>query len=58
MSSDDEQWYFDTSTREAVQGKQRGFQHRMGPYPSKEAAERALETARARNEAADAREDY
>ncbi|GAB2915184.1 hypothetical protein GCM10027047_11350 [Rhodococcus aerolatus] len=52
--SDDEQWYFDTATHQAVQGKQKGFQNRMGPYPTREAAERALETARARNEAADA----
>lgn len=54
MSDDDQQWYFDTETRTAVQGKQRGFQNRMGPYPTREAAERALETARARNDAADA----
>ena len=57
MSSDatdpDQQWYFDTRTRTAVQGKQKGFQDRMGPYPSKQAAEQALETAKARNDAAD-----
>lgn len=55
MSTDsDEQWYYDTKTRTAVQGKQKGFQNRMGPYPTREAAEHALETAQARNEAADA----
>lgn len=55
MASDenDKKWYFDTSTGEVTEGKVSGWDTRMGPYDSRRDAERALETARARSEAAD-----
>ena len=59
MSSDvnaDDQWYYDTASHSVSQGKQRSFSTRMGPYPTREAAENAIETAKARNEAADAQD--
>lgn len=55
--SDDDQWYYDTASGSVSQGKQKGFQNRMGPYPTRDAAEHAIETARARNAAADAQDD-
>ncbi|WP_157554106.1 hypothetical protein [Nocardia crassostreae] len=55
--SDDQAWYYDLSEHKAVQGKQGWVNDRMGPYPDKATAERALEIARARNKAADNEED-
>ncbi|MGB3301353.1 hypothetical protein [Gordonia sp. (in: high G+C Gram-positive bacteria)] len=52
--SDDDQWYFDTSTGEVTQGKVGNVFHRMGPYPDEATARRALDIAAARNAAADA----
>ncbi|MDN5720354.1 SPOR domain-containing protein [Corynebacterium sp.] len=49
----DNEWYFDTSSGEVTQGKTSGWGNRMGPYTSKQEAEQALETARARTKAAD-----
>lgn len=49
----DEQFYYNTETGEVEQGKQSVWTHRMGPYPSREAAEQALAKARARTEAWD-----
>ncbi|MGP9725221.1 SPOR domain-containing protein [Corynebacterium sp. AOP40-9SA-29] len=49
----DNEWYFDTSSGEVTQGKTSGWDNRMGPYSSKQEAEQALETARARTKAAD-----
>lgn len=49
----EQEWYFDTQTGEVLQGKQSGWENRMGPYGSQEEASRALELARERNKAAD-----
>ena len=50
----DEQWYYDTATGEAVQGKVKNWENRMGPYATRAEAEAALARAKARNEAWDA----
>ncbi len=54
MSDDDTQWYYSPSDHSVHQGREAGAVDRWGPYPSKAAAERALATAKERNEAADA----
>lgn len=51
--SDDEQWYFRISDKTVVQGKDAGAMDRMGPYPDRSTAERALEIAAERNKKAD-----
>ena len=51
--ADDKDWFFCLSDHTVRQGKQARGVDRMGPYPSKQAAEQALEIARARNKAAD-----
>ncbi|WP_333619619.1 SPOR domain-containing protein [Dietzia sp.] len=51
--SENEQWYYDSATGEVSQGKQEGFLDRMGPYPTREAAEDAIATAKERNKAWD-----
>ncbi len=53
LMSDDEQWYFRISDKAVVQGKDAGALDRMGPYPDRETAERALEIAAERNKSAD-----
>lgn len=55
--SDDAQWYYDTKTGEVSQGKQEGFENRMGPYPTREAAADAIATAKERNKAWDAADE-
>lgn len=52
-SADDEKWYYDTATGEVTRGKVTGWDSRLGPYDSEEEARRALDTARARTEAAE-----
>lgn len=47
------EWYYDTRTGEAVEGKQPGYLDRMGPYPTREAALEALQTAANRNDSWD-----
>lgn len=54
MSDDENQWYYSPSDHSVHQGKDASVFDRMGPYPDRASAERALETAKARNEAADA----
>lgn len=54
MSDDDDQWYYSVSDHSVRRGKDAPALDRMGPYPTKAAAEAALATVRARNEAADA----
>ncbi len=51
--SDDNDWYFCPSDHSVRRGKESRGLDRMGPYPSKAAAEQALEIARARTKAAD-----
>ena len=56
MSGD---WYFSVSDRSVSQGKAERGLDRMGPYPDRETAERALEIAAERGKAADqADEDW
>lgn len=54
MTDSDKQWYYDTSTGQVTQGAESGWDNRMGPYATREEAEHAIESAKARNEAADA----
>lgn len=50
---DDDQWYYCVKDGTVRRGKEsRGFD-RMGPYPDRATAERALEIAKERNRAAD-----
>ena len=49
----DEQFYYNPSTGEVTQGMQASWDNRMGPYDTREEAERALETAAQRNQVAD-----
>ena len=49
----DEKFYFNPSTGEVTQGKVTSWDNRMGPYDTREEAERALETAAQRNQVAD-----
>ena len=57
MAAEDSQWYFDPSTGEVSQGKQAGWEHRMGPYDSESEARSALKIAAARNKSADNEDD-
>ena len=49
----DEKFYFNPSTGDVTQGKVASWDNRMGPYDTREEAERALETAAQRNQVAD-----
>jgi len=51
-----DEYYFDTRTGEVHRGLSGSWEYRMGPYPTREAAEKALETARRRSEAWDEEE--
>ncbi|AGP30515.1 hypothetical protein [Corynebacterium terpenotabidum] len=51
--SGNDKWFFDTATGEVTRGKVSGWNSRLGPYDTEAEARRALETARARAEAAD-----
>lgn len=46
-------FWFNTRTHEVEQGTQSGWEHRMGPYRTREEAARALETAKERSRAWD-----
>lgn len=50
----EEKFYFNPTTREVTQGKEGAWDDRMGPYDTREEAERALETAAERNKRAEA----
>ena len=52
-----DEWYYDVSTGEVSKGKVPNALNRMGPYPDRETALRALEIAAERNKAADEAED-
>ncbi|GGG25087.1 hypothetical protein GCM10007304_43660 [Rhodococcoides trifolii] len=56
--SDTGEWYYDVETKQVSQGKTTGYSNRMGPYPDRDSAEHALETAAARNKAADKDDDW
>lgn len=50
----DDQWWFDLKTKTAVQDRKAGRSaDRLGPYASREEAERALQRVEERNEAFD-----
>jgi hypothetical protein len=51
--SDDDKWYYCVSDGSVRQGKDARGLDRMGPYPDRETAARALEIAAERNRAAD-----
>lgn len=53
----DDGWYYDVRTGQVSQGKDPNALNRMGPYPDRETARRALEIASERNKAADEAED-
>ncbi len=54
----DGDWWFDLKTKQVVQDDKAGkAADRLGPYPSREAAEHALETVQQRNESADRWDD-
>lgn len=51
--TDEQQWWFNTSTGQVEHGRQSHYTHLMGPYTSEQAARDALTTAAARTKAAD-----
>jgi len=53
-TSDNGNWYVNTSTGEVSQGKHPEWSHRLGPYPTAEAAAEWRSQAAARNAEADA----
>jgi hypothetical protein len=48
-----EEFFYNTETGQVEQGKQSSWTHLMGPYPTREAAQQALATARSRSAAWD-----
>lgn len=52
MTSDVE-FYYNIATGQVEEGKASAWQDRMGPYPTREAAQHALDIARARSKAWD-----
>lgn len=52
-----ERWYFCLRHRRAEKGRKCWFADRMGPYPDKETAERALRIVAERNAAADEQDE-
>ncbi len=55
--SNDNGWYYNVTTGEVTHGKVGDVLDRMGPYPDRATAERALEIVRERNARADADDD-
>ena len=53
----DEKFYFDPTTHEVTQGKETSWDNRMGPYDTREEAERALEKVAERNKQAAAQDE-
>lgn len=46
-------FWFNITTKQVEEGRRSGWQDLMGPYPTREAAEHALEQAEARTKAWD-----
>ncbi|MCL2454289.1 MAG: SPOR domain-containing protein [Micrococcales bacterium] len=46
-------FYYNLKTQQVEEGRQSDWSALMGPYPTREAAERALETARGRTDSWD-----
>jgi hypothetical protein len=57
MTDSGQQFYYNVATHLVEEGKVSDWTHLMGPYPTREAAQRALETAAARTQKWDAEED-
>ncbi|WP_372593864.1 SPOR domain-containing protein [Actinotalea sp.] len=53
MSDEDGEYWFNLTTHEVERGRVSSWEHRLGPYPTREAAERALQEAKERTEAWD-----
>ena len=53
MAEGGTEFWFDTRNGQVDEGHRAPAAHLMGPYPTRQAAERALESARARTEAWD-----
>lgn len=51
------EYFYNTRTHEVEEGRRSDWSQVMGPYATREEAERALETARSRNEAWDAQDE-
>ncbi|RDI43528.1 hypothetical protein [Nocardia mexicana] len=58
MGESDDAWYYCLKHHRPEQGKRCWFADRMGPYPDRATAERALEIVRERNERADRGDDH
>ena len=56
MSTEEQYWY-NTETRAVEVGRRSSWSHLMGPYSTRAEAERALESARSRNESWDKEDD-
>ncbi|HZL01812.1 MAG TPA: SPOR domain-containing protein [Cellulomonas sp.] len=48
MTGSGQQFYYNVATHQVEEGKVSDWANLMGPYPTREAAEKALETAAAR----------
>lgn len=57
IAQDDHGWYFNPATGQVEQGQISPWTDRMGPYPTREDASRALATVRERNAAWDAQDE-
>ena len=50
-------FYFNIETHQVEEGRQSDYTKLMGPYPTREAAAQALETARRRNQTWDEQDE-
>jgi hypothetical protein len=57
MGDSESEWYYCLKHHRAEQSKRCWFADRMGPYPDRATAERALEIVRARNAREDSRDE-
>ncbi|UJP39280.1 SPOR domain-containing protein [Cellulomonas palmilytica] len=57
MSDDAKQYWYNTATGQVEEGQRSDWSKVMGPYPTREAAQHALEQARARTAAWDAQDE-
>lgn len=57
MTDDDHLWYYNVDDGTVSQGKAASSMSRMGPYPDRESAEKALQIASERNKEADRADD-
>lgn len=53
MSEREDLWYYNLKTRQVEHGDGARAEDRLGPYPTKEAAQNAMQTVQQRNEAWD-----